>query len=278
MILDLDMGNSRIKWRLSGSGSGSGDTVVGRGSGDYADIVVSGAIHREIQHLSVPTGQAVKGVRVCNVAGREKLEVVQQWSEVCFGVSPEVAQVDHSVGNIRCGYRQPAKLGVDRWLAVLAAWHRLGETCVVVDAGTALTIDAILVDSKESGDHVQAAHLGGYIVPGLAMMSDALYARTEGVRAEPAVLDDLGPGVDTGAAVQRGCVAMAVALVERARVALLDQIAASDTFDIAKTGKVPVVLSGGDADCLAQYITEPVHHVPDLVLDGLAIALPEVEP
>ncbi|MEH6544480.1 MAG: type III pantothenate kinase [Porticoccaceae bacterium] len=291
--MDIDIGNTRLKWRLLGR-----DTVAGRGYWGH-----------DLTGLSEVIAQSglVTRVRVANVAGIAMKEELQRWAEACFGVTAEFATVQDGCAGVSCAYQQPGALGVDRWLAVLAAWRQLGETCVVVDAGTALTVDVLAADGMEaglnevdniggeaigrkaiSGDAIdreaidrkaqaQAAqpganHLGGYIVPGLKMMSAALYARTDGIQPEPAVLADLEPGTDTGAAVQRGCVAMAVALIERARA----QTNSKTEAGLRVEGRVPVVLTGGDADSLVQFIAEPVISVSDLVLDGLAIALPEI--
>ncbi|MEH6640056.1 MAG: type III pantothenate kinase [Porticoccaceae bacterium] len=276
--MDIDIGNTRLKWRLLGC-----DTVAGRGYWAH-----------DLTGLSEVVAQSglVTRVRVANVAGVAMAKELQRWAGACFGVTVEFATVQTGCAGVSCAYQQPDSLGVDRWLAVLAAWRQLGETCVVVDAGTALTVDVLAADGMEAGlnkagniggetigrkTQAQAArpganHLGGYIVPGLKMMSAALYARTDGIQQEPAVLADLAPGTDTGAAVQRGCVAMAVALIERARA----QTNSKTEAGLRVEARVPVVLTGGDADSLVQFIAEPVISVPDLVLDGLAIALPEI--
>lgn len=281
MILDIDIGNTRLKWRLLGR-----DTVAGRGYWAH-DLAGLGEV--------IAQSGLVTRVRVANVAGIAMTEELQRWAGACFGVAVEFAAVQTGCAGVSCAYQQPDSLGVDRWLAVLAAWRQLRETCVVVDAGTALTVDVLAADGMEAGlnkagniggetidraTRAQAArpganHLGGYIVPGLKMMSTALYARTDGIQPEPADLADLAglaPGTDTGAAVQRGCVAMAVALIERVRA----QTNSKTEAGLKVEARVPVLLTGGDADSLVQFIAEPVISVPDLVLDGLAIALPEI--
>lgn len=263
MDLDIDIGNSRVKWRLSNAGS-----VLDRGVCMHDDFVSS----RSLAQAALLARGAPGGIRVCSVAGQEWLEMYRQWAETNSGLPLEVARVCSEAGGVRCAYSEPGKLGVDRWLAVLAAWQHLGETCVVVDAGTALTIDVVAASGKRS-DQIQADHLGGYIVPGLKMMSEALYARTEGVQQELAELGDLQPGRDTGAAVLRGGVTMAVAMIERVRAQTVLKSGLPGQSDIP----VPVVLTGGDADILSPFIAQPLHSIPDLVLDGLAVALPVAE-
>ena len=69
-------------------------------------------------------------------------------------------------------YRQPRRLGVDRWVAMIGAWSEFESSCLVVDAGTAVTIDAI----DDTGQH-----LGGQILPGVALMARALASNTSDI-------------------------------------------------------------------------------------------------
>ena len=71
------------------------------------------------------------------------------------------------------GYRDPERLGVDRWLALIAARERSKQPTVIVDAGSACTID--LLDSE-------GRHLGGYILPGLTAMGEALVRGTHQIQ------------------------------------------------------------------------------------------------
>ena len=69
------------------------------------------------------------------------------------------------MGFVKNGYREPSSLGVDRWMVVLAAYHRCSGTALVIDLGTAITLDYIRSDGQ---------HLGGYIVPGTHLSQRAL--------------------------------------------------------------------------------------------------------
>lgn len=265
MILDIDIGNTRLKWRLCHAGSTLGRDVCLR-ENRSSDRVFS-SILASIEPLLTT---ALESIRVSSVAGADAVVVCRQWAESHFGLLPELARVCNGAGGLSCGYAEPDKLGVDRWLAVLAAWQHLGKTCVVVDAGTALTVDVVKANDASEEQTIQATHLGGYIVPGLDMMTDALYSRTDGVRPGPAKLHDLQPGSDTSSAVQRGTLAMMSALVERVRTQTALQVSLNKPVE----NPVPVVLTGGDAGTLQPFLVQPLYHFPDLVLDGLAIALP----
>jgi len=226
--LDIDMGNTRTKWRCAG----------------------------EVGALPSPTLPALATgparVRVATVLRNETALAEKVYTR--FGVRPEFARVQRRLDALVCGYREPARLGVDRWLAILAAWHSVRSALVVVCAGTACTVDVVAADGR---------HQGGYIAPGLGLMREALRQRTAGVRPRAgSQLDTIAPGVDTRSAVCSGTKAMLVGYVEFAIAEFRRRFAAT------------VFVTGGDAQPLLDGLSGPVRHVPTLVLDGLAIALP----
>lgn len=234
MILEIDIGNSRVKWRAVDTDGAIRHGHCARDTADWPGTLPQ---------------QGVTQVRVANVGGPEAAEQLTSWARARWGLTPGYARSMRMLAGVVNGYREPERLGVDRWLALLAAWRELHGGAVVVSAGTALTVDILAADGQ---------HNGGYIVPGLRLMRDALISGTSGVRPAAEALVSLAPGRSTTEAVLHGCMAMAVALIERAR------------RDVA----TPVVLSGGDAEALAPWLAGPVLRRPDLVLDGLGIALP----
>ena len=156
---------------------------------------------------------------------------------------------------VRCAYAEPARLGADRWAALLGARGLTGGPCLVVDAGSALTIDAMAAPGR---------HLGGWILPGLAMMVGALEARTGDLahfrRASAMRVSDGFP-TDTRSAMEEG-----------ARLAALGAIAAAQAQLAQHAGAPPrLLLAGGDAPALHSAL-ENAELVPDLVLRGLARA------
>lgn len=240
MILELDIGNSRIKWRtLAAHGQ-----PVARGHQSHRDLPGGAVSWSELLPV-----HGIQRMRIANVAGPEIAADLDRWARDALGIAPEYARATGRVAGVTSGYREPAKLGVDRWLALLAAWHELGRACVVADAGTAVTVDVL----DESG-----THQGGYIVPGLTLMLNALLSGTSGVRLSAGPVATLAAGNCTSDAVLRGCTAMTIALIERARGGL----------------ELPLVLTGGDADLLAPWLAEPTLLRSELVLDGLGLALP----
>lgn len=144
-------------------------------------------------------------------------------------------------------------LGTDRWLAVNAAWQMHERALVVVDIGTATTLDVV----DQAG-----VHRGGWILPGPDAARAGLLARAPGLeRAREQADLPLSPATDTAQALERGLVLQQVGAirlgVERAGIAL----GCSPLF----------VLTGGGASTV-QSALNPDDRQPDLVLLGLALA------
>ncbi|MCH8553505.1 MAG: type III pantothenate kinase [Natronospirillum sp.] len=139
------------------------------------------------------------------------------------------------------------QLGIDRWLAMLGAQRRLeedGHTCIIVDAGTALTLDMI----------AEWAHVGGWIMPGYHRWHDALYA---GTAISPAAESKSThePGLRTAAAIANGWQAAMTAVIRE---------------QVQNRPDAALVLTGGDAWRLQGSFPQS-RLWPELVLDGLAI-------
>jgi type III pantothenate kinase len=240
VILDLDVGNSRMKWLLH------------RESQKRIESGERGVIDKEhavaaIQELA---GNGIKRVRVCSVVAGLSAELKASVRNL-LGVEAEFAQVENGCDGLICGYQQPERLGIDRWMALLAG-HRLHPgKFIVVDAGSALTVD--LCD----GDR----HLGGYIAPGLGMQVTSLGLNTAGVLVDREVAPSLNAGCNTNEAVYNACLAAAVGVIE----AGLHQLAADKIF-----------FTGGDARRLSGFFANrsQVEVRPDMVMEGLAIACP----
>lgn len=153
------------------------------------------------------------------------------------------------LGRLRIAYREPARLGVDRFLAMLGALEAAGTgPWLVVGVGTALAIDALGADGR---------HLGGRIAPSPALMRAALHARVPHLPAGGGLAVDFA--ADSADALASGCEGAAVALVRDSRQRAR-----------AEFGAEPMLLlHGGGADALAPRLPAAVLR-PALVLEGLA--------
>lgn len=239
MTLYIDQGNSRIKLWLIEAGAMVAEQVC--------DDALAAA--RWLQGL----GAQALDVRLASVAGEAADEALSAALQP-FAASLAFARVD--VGRLPTAYAAPGRLGVDRWLAVLAATPAI-TPAIIVDAGTAFTVDALSADGR---------HLGGYILPGLSLQRDALAARTARVSFPAPDWSRQGWGEDTSACVCNGSLLALSALVRSACERLQ-----------AESGLRPrMLLTGGDAERFAPFLEEAELH-PWLVLEGLAVYFDDAE-
>lgn len=249
MILELDIGNSQAKWRLLDSGL----QVQSRGLGTLSEWL-------KAHTPSAWRVGEVRRIRAASVVGADaELELANRLDSV-LGLPIEYARSVAMSDGMRNGYAEPNKLGVDRWLAALAAYKIARAPVLVVDIGSALTID--LVDRE-------GCHRGGYILPGPRLMQNALLRDTERVRfPQLTSLGDLSFGRDTAA-----CVAGGIGAAQVGAVLVGLQSARIQVGDV-----VHMFVTGGWApqlsECLRAVGCCDFALAPELVLDGLRWALP----
>jgi type III pantothenate kinase len=160
-----------------------------------------------------------------------------------------LARSSRQLAGVRIAYAEPARLGVDRFLALLAAHARGNRPWLVVGVGTALTID--LLDAE-------GLHHGGRIGPSPQVMREALHRAAAQLPAQGGSYREFA--VDTADALASGCEGAALGLIERS-LRQAEQV----------LGKVPILLlHGGGADALAPHLPEALR-APSLVLEGLAL-------
>ena len=247
MILELDCGNSFIKWRLTRS---AGAQVVAGG--------VVGADQDLLDAVAAVEGLSLNHCRLVSVRTEDETSKLVAAIYERFAVTAMCAQPAKELAGVQNGYDEYQRLGLDRWLAVLGAFHLAHAACLVIDLGTAATSDFV----TSSGEH-----LGGFICPGMPLMRGQLRTHTRRIRyddqsAEKA-LGVMAPGKNTVEAVERGCALMlkgfVLTQIEQARLHL--------------GGDFRVYLTGGDAE-LVRDVVEDAQIVPDLVFIGLAMACP----
>lgn len=149
------------------------------------------------------------------------------------------------------GYDNPGQLGVDRWLALLGAAELVDVDCLVIDAGSAITLDLLRADGS---------HLGGAILPGCSTSLEQFQRIFSHIDFDdPAIAEVDKPGLSTAAAIQIGYTQDALenlsALVERWRPLLSDNAA--------------FLLTGGDAYKVQRVLKHDSRIVPDLVFRGM---------
>ena len=229
MILAIDVGNTRLKWGLHAGG-------VWRDGGAVLTAEISRAAPRW-RKLSF------ERIVVANVAGasaRKRLErALSRLAVAPIWVEPKRRQC-----GVLNGYRNPGQLGADRWAALIGARSLVTGPCVVVNAGTATTVDIL------RGDGVFA---GGLILPGLDLMKTSLARSTAGLPLRKGRFSE-GPR-DTASAIETGCLLAQAGAIER-MVGSLGPDAAC-------------VISGGSARSIARHLRVRARVVDNLVLEGL---------
>ena len=206
----LDQGNSRLKWQCENQ------LYVG-----------------EVQELPTPKTPNNKAYwtssRPPDSAQRQLL--LQQLTQ--SGWRTQQVKVSDGLLGLRLAYADSSQLGVDRWLAMLAAWKRFAGACVLISAGSALTVD--IIDNT-------GQHLGGAIAPGLGRMRADLQHMSSLLNSQ----DEMGfnaPGSSTSECVAAGCYWACLGLVHEA------------LRRAPETSKL--VLSGGDAHILQKALSAP---------------------
>ncbi|BFM14243.1 pantothenate kinase [Maricurvus nonylphenolicus] len=248
MRLELDAGNTRVKWRLLSGGDAGLEEVVVRGvfahGGQFTDVLW--------QQIVLPDAIVPESVCITSVAGDALLQSLLRYSEAHWRQPLSVACVTPQQAGVKNAYADCSRLGVDRWLAILAAFNRRAGAHLVIDCGSAVTVDLV----SEAGQH-----LGGYIVPGLQLMRRALFKDTDAVQvAEGVVSGDCGPGQNTNEAVNHGLPLMVAGLVAEAKSRLAS----------LSGGPINIWVTGGDAERVLALLPEGAEYCQDLVLDGLA--------
>ncbi|MFJ4145870.1 pantothenate kinase [Pseudomonas sp. NPDC089734] len=247
MILELDCGNSFIKWRVIGVG---GVSLFAGGVVDSDEAL--------LEHLSQLSGLRLSACRLVSVRSPEETEKLVSALAQGFSIQSVCAAPAQELAGVTNGYDDYERLGLDRWLAVVGAYHVAGKACLVIDLGTAVTSDFVDAEGR---------HLGGFICPGMPLMRNQLRTHTRRIRYDDAAAEralvSFVPGRATSEAVERGCSLMlrgfALTQVELARSYWKDDFC--------------VFVTGGDAG-LVESVIPGVRVVPDLVFVGLALACP----
>ena len=241
-MLLIDIGNSRIKWAYTSNGRlvDHGAAMVSESAEALPESATTAWIKRQSSRVAI-----------ADVFGGGVVQHLCDWFQARWGVSPEVARVTRDALGVRTLYREPVRLGVDRWLALLAVRDR--APVGVVNCGTAITIDVL--------DH-QLIHRGGLILPGVALQRASLLQRSSGIRL----------GYEDGEAVEwdglLGCDTTECVTGDTLRAAA-GGIARSVAQISARFESITWIMTGGDGPLLNRALTNQFEYAPDLVLRGL---------
>lgn len=237
MNLLLDVGRSRLKLGRDGPG---GVALVGRfEAGDRE------ALRAALERLR-PDAAALH-----MADGEPDPDALARWLETVWGAPAVRVRAAAAGRGLRLHYERPETFGVDRLLALRAARARAGGACLVVDAGTAVTVDGLSADG---------AHCGGWIGPGYRLQRAALASLLE-LGPPPAAAPEQLVCDGTDRAVEAGIWRLLAGGIDRMCAELRAGPLAADA---------PVFGCGGDAERLADWCRTRWEPAPDLVLEGLA--------
>lgn len=234
MRLEIDIGNTLLKWRLVHENVAQPIQRVPVSRLSESDLIA-------LKH------QPIREVLIGSVAGASARELLDQLAMRWWGVGPYYAQTSSACAGVRNSYQDPSRMGVDRWLAMVAAYQRFRSALIVVSCGSAITVDYL---------NVQGEHQGGYILPGIHMMKRALQQDTARVRFDEQ-LDVITetPGKSTAEAVEHGAYYVVKAL-------------ATQLVNDAQTRGAHLLFTGGDGELMHKY-AQRGEYQPVLVMDGL---------
>jgi type III pantothenate kinase len=249
MLLTIDAGNTRTKWAIFDR---------------HGEITRHGAcVNDQLSNIDLnPKSLGYERIIISNVAG--KAHALRLENLLASHDRPILwVKASNVACNVINGYIDAETLGSDRWASLIAAWHIKHAPCVVVNAGTAVTIDAL---HSQSGNNQQGEFLGGMILPGLKLMQTSLGLGTAQLPIKDTAQDsnENTPAdifaKSTIQAIDAGAMHAITGAIEHMANALE-----------AKCGQTPfIVMSGGDAPVIQSYLTDAVTN-PTVIVDNLVL-------
>ncbi len=236
MNLLLDIGNQNVKWQF------------GAQCGSFPSLRAELARNLALEFDSL---EKVSRVVFVNVADRECSDDIKEFAAAKWNTAAiEVFAAAEQCGVLNC-YRKVEELGPDRWAALIAAWSIYEQAAVVVDCGTAITVDAL----SAQGDFI-----GGSILPGFGLARDSLWQRAPGIGEFHNLAPEL-PARSTVEAVSSGVLFAAVGGVDL----LVSEYS-------ALVGRAPkLLLTGGTSALIAEYSDHSFVSISNLTLIGLEV-------
>ena len=237
MKLLIDAGNTRIKWALL---CGEEWLHLNPVPNDQAHTLSA-----RMSHLP-----ELQEVWVSNVAGAKIAGKIEAACKARGWQARFIVAQQRQCG-VRNGYTVPERLGSDRWAALVAAWHRVGGAALVVNCGTATTIDALAHDGT---------FLGGLILPGIALLQSSISGAAAQLHNGPGKYAEFP--LDTADAITSGALQATCGAIQR-------------QYQLLGDAGAPVLLGGGAAQSVPDMLALPVRQVQDMVLQGIKLIAQE---
>ncbi len=251
----IDIGNSYTKYATLNENQWSSIHYVK--SAEFLNVLDLDSLKISASPASILLVSVANETLTCNI--KDKLSQA-------FQCTVQQIKTSATAMGVSCGYFDYALLGSDRWVAMLAGFNRIkAQPVLIVDCGTVVTVD--VVDGN-------GQHLGGWMMPGLLLMNDALGEKASGIYVglkESALYSDFAntnkqqEPLLIGQSTQQ-CVTVGGILAE---VGFIQQC-----FSVSEKllGCAPLcILTGGGAKEIVPLLPMQVEYLPELVLDGLAL-------
>ena len=254
MKIFFDIGNSRIKWLLR-QGSETLDGAI-----EYDKNLLADSVAPELEKISkLVNGQT--SLFVASVIGDVSESELSRLAYEIFQQRPVFARVQRDCLNLLNEYIDLEQLGVDRWLAVLAGWVEYKGSVLIVNCGTALTIDAVQIQENTDPDGPESArYMGGLILPGVDLMTKLLNEQTAGIfydRESVSTVQNFARS--TSDCIYSAAISSMALLIEDRYQALQDQC----------SDEVRCYITGGASAAIQQQLKLDTYKEPRLVLHGL---------
>ncbi|RUO64885.1 type III pantothenate kinase [Idiomarina ramblicola] len=255
-MLLIDAGNTRSKfawWNTSTDeieilGAISHQSWLNDLSQPLKDLLLEVVSGRQIEREQQAIGCSVAAVQVMDTLN-------SSLAELGIKVAWQKTQAEQ-LGVVN-GYRtQPERLGSDRWMALLGCHEQVKTNALIVDAGTALTLDWLSAKGQ---------HLGGWIVPGRQLMLNALgqgTANLKGITIDDIERDGLAAGTNTFDGIAQGTEAALTGAIAQA-IHLSESCFSQEPFE--------VVVTGGDGEHLMRTLSGKFRRYDDLLFKGLRL-------
>jgi type III pantothenate kinase len=195
--------------------------------------------------------QQIRQIWASNVAGEACARHIRDIGEA-ISVQPHFIAASEKQCGVHNRYADPSQLGSDRWAALIAAWHLVQRACLVVDSGTATTVDAL---------STQGEFIGGLILPGVELMQRSLTSVANQLMPAPGRYVPFPQ--NSADALYSGAILASCGAIER-------------QYNLLDDDRAPLLLSGGAAQLLLPHLdwrskVAPPQVVDDLVLQGLLV-------
>ena len=242
----IDIGNSSAKLGIADSGF---DTVA-RCEREPSTIVDS--VHTLcLEHSGESVRSGDLRIVVASVADETFDTALSACVAERLGCELHFCQTPSAGFGVMNSYDEPHRMGVDRWMALIAAWSSCPEALLVFDAGTALTCDVVAASGQ---------HLGGFIIPGTQLMELALRRDTKRILYDDSQPPSLEPGMATASCVSSGIWMALVGAISALQQRYPDHRS---------------ILTGGDGQALID-LGIAAEWRPHLVLEGLQLTAGEM--